>query len=37
MPTRLTKNLLKEKFIEMCQEEMSESNYQNRVNMGIQS
>ena len=37
MPTKLTKDLLKEKFVEMCREDMSESNYQNRVNMGIQS
>ena len=37
MPTIFTKDLLKEKLVEMCREEMSGSNYQNRVNTGIQS
>lgn len=37
MPTKLTKDLLKEKFVEMCREEMSSDSLQEKISQGIQS
>lgn len=37
MPTKLTKDLLKEKFVEMCRKEMSADSLQEKIDQGIQS